>query len=229
MAPVDLSLTSLSKPGRWLILSALSTKGSLLLAAAIIGHLAGAEALGYAEAARVVAQPVMVLGIGLADVLSPRMMEAGHRRDSPDGLAARRLFLGIFWGVGLIYLGYAAVDWTGNLMSRLVPTAYEVGGLVAVSILANLIVSAVYPYRLELLGGGKERPLAVTDTWSAAAPLLMAFLSGFTLSFARPFGLAAQGAYQTFGYQRAARHMYDSDPSSGQSGADANTFEGSER
>lgn len=211
VARADLSISSLSKPGRWLLLSALATKGSLFLAAALIGNLAGAEALGYAEAARVVAQPVMVLGIGLADVMSPRMMEAGHRSDLRDGAVGERLFLKVFWALGIAYLLFAATDWAGNVMAHLIPTAYEVAWLAAVSIVANLIVSAVYPYRLELLGGGKERPLALVDVASAAAPLVIAALSGFLLAFARPLGVAGQGAVQMFGYFRTTREMYSSD------------------
>jgi O-antigen/teichoic acid export membrane protein len=209
---LDLSYGSLSRPGRWLLLSGLANKGSLLVATALIGHFAGNEALGYAEAARQVAQPVMVLGMGLADVFSPRMMESAHRKDGTGAAEPRRQYFQVFWALGLAYLLIASFDWVGNPMAWLIPDAYTIGGLVAVSILANLIVSAVYPYRLELMGGRSERAMALVDVWAGLAPILVGLTSALLGAFARPFGLMVNGGVQTAGYRRASRDMYQTSP-----------------
>ena len=209
---LDLRLKALSKPGRWLLLSAFATKGSSFAAAILIASIAGAEVLGYAEAARVVAQPLMVLGIGLQDAMSPRFMEAGRTRDQGQARLAHRSFLRIFSAFGIVYLGIAAFDWAGNPMSYLVPQAYEVAGLVAVSIVANVVASAVYPYRLELYGGNRSRSLALVDVFSAIGQLLLALTASLTLSFARPLGRVAQGGIQFAGY-RVERHQLFRPPS----------------
>jgi hypothetical protein len=209
-AVIDFSYRSLSRPGRWLLLSGLTTKGTLLVATALIGHFAGNEALGFAEAARQVAQPVMVLGIGLADGLSPRLMGAGHHRDRRAGIESERHFSLVFWGLGLVYLLVVSFDWVGNPMARLIPQAYGVTGLVLISVLANLIVSALYPYRLELMGGRAERSMARVDVYSAIGPILVGLFSAPLLAFARPLGLIANGAIQGVGYRRATRRMYES-------------------
>ena len=204
----DLTLAALSRPGRWLVLSALSSKGSVFAASALIGLVAGTEALGHAEAARVVAQPLMVLGVGLQDVMSPRLMEAGARRDLGESLKAEQAFFRLFLLLGGGYLLVASTDWIGNPMSYLVPTAYEVPGLVAVSIVATVLVSSVYPHRLELLGGLRHRHLARVDTVAGLGTLLIALTAAVTLAFARPASVAVQGLVQMLGYREGARRVF---------------------
>ena len=218
-SPTGLTFGELSKPGRWLMVSAVSTKGTALLAASLIGHIAGAEVLGYAEAARVAAQPLMVLGIGLSDVMSPRLMESARDGDYHTARRAERVYLGLFWFLGAAFLAVASFDWAVNPMAHLVPNAYVIPGLTAASIAANLAVSAVYAHRLELLGGRRERSLARIDAASAVLPVVGAATAAVTLSFARPLGLAAQGAFQFLGYRHASRRMFgqahDEDDTSG--------------
>ncbi|MDJ0954380.1 MAG: hypothetical protein QNJ81_11945, partial [Acidimicrobiia bacterium] len=81
--PLDTPLRfgTLAREGRWLLTQSIVPNVAHFAVAAIIAALAGAEALGYAEAARVVAQPVLVLATGLTAVLAPRAMEAGMNRD----------------------------------------------------------------------------------------------------------------------------------------------------
>jgi hypothetical protein len=209
---IDFSYRSLGGPGKWLLLSGMTTKGTLLLATALIGHFAGNEALGYAEAARQVAQPVMVLGIGLADGMSSRLMEAGHHGDRGVGIESERHFSLFLWGLGLVYLLVVSFDWVGNPMARLIPQAYGVTGLVLISVVANLVACALYPYQVQLVGGRAERSMARVDVSSAVAPILVGVFSAPLHAFARPLGLIANAAIQTVGYRRLTQKMYHPAP-----------------
>ncbi|MFC2153469.1 hypothetical protein ACFLQ7_02420, partial [Actinomycetota bacterium] len=70
--PMD--LRAMLGKGAWLIQTDLAPAAAAFVVAAIIAALASPEDLGYAEAARVVAQPILVLSAGLSAVLSPRAM-----------------------------------------------------------------------------------------------------------------------------------------------------------
>jgi O-antigen/teichoic acid export membrane protein len=74
-------VTDLMRSGRWLLAIEAITAGATFLASVIVTRLDTPEALGYAEAARIVGQPIFVLAVGLSAVLNPRAMEAGASRD----------------------------------------------------------------------------------------------------------------------------------------------------
>ncbi len=67
--------------------------GTSFVGVLLIVELAGPEAMGFAEAARVAAQPILVLATGLSAVLGPRGMEAAIRRTRPQAQKVLRLFL----------------------------------------------------------------------------------------------------------------------------------------
>ena len=75
--------------GRWLLLQASIPAAAAFVTANIITYLAGPEAMGYAEAARIVAQPILVLAAGLIYPLRPRAMEAALSQ-GPPGIGAPR-------------------------------------------------------------------------------------------------------------------------------------------
>jgi hypothetical protein len=107
------------RSGRWLLAIEAITARATFLASVIVSRLDTPQALGYAEAARIVGQPIFVLAVGLSAVLNPRAMEAGAYRDRAAARrqaprpAARR--------------GRTAVrrshdcPWWGNPLARLVP------------------------------------------------------------------------------------------------------------
>ena len=86
-----LTAGDLVRSGRWLVTAAFIRSGSAFVAAALIARLASAEALGYAEAARVIGRPVLVIAMGLEAVLGPRSVEAALDHDRTR---ARRISTG---------------------------------------------------------------------------------------------------------------------------------------
>lgn len=208
--PLDepLHFRTLAREGRWLLAQALAPNISHFAVATIIAALAGAEALGYAEAARVVAQPVSVLATGLTAVLAPRAMESAMNRDAVSSRHHRRIFLMVMVVGGLLYLGVAAAPWGLNPMKYLVPSAYIVGGLVAFTIVANLIGTAMYMEINELLGAQKARPMAGIAIFTSPILVLVALTSGTTEAFARPLGHAVRDSIQVTWYRLTLRRHY---------------------
>ena len=199
---------TLAREGRWLLTTAMVPSIAHFAVAAIIAALAGAEALGYAEAARVVAQPVLVLATGLTAVLAPRAMEAGMQRNVTAAKHARHIYLLAMAGGGLIYTSIAATDWALNPMQYLVPAAYVVPWLVAVTIVGNLISAAMYLDINELLGAQKARAMAVIAIFTSPILVLVAFTARSTEAFARPVGNAVRDLIQVVWYRSTLDKHY---------------------
>jgi O-antigen/teichoic acid export membrane protein len=210
--PLDepLRFLTLARQGRWLLLQASFPSVAHFAVATIIAGLAGAEALGYAEAARVVAQPVLVLATGLTAVLSPRAMEAAMNHDLAAARHTRNIFRLVMVGGGLLYIGVAAVPWSLNPMQYLVPSAYVVSGLVAVTIVANLISAGMYVEVNELLGAQKARAMAVIAIVTSPLLVLVALTARTTEAFARPLGNGIRDIFQVAWY-RATLHKHYSE------------------
>ncbi len=208
--PLDepLRFWTLAREGRWLLTQALVPNVAHFAVAAIITGLAGAEALGYAEAARVVAQPVLVLATGLTAVLAPRAMEAGMKKDADAARHTRNVYLLVMAAGGLIYLAVAATPWLLNPMKYLVPRAYEVQWLVAVTVLANFISAAMYIDVNELLGAQKARSMAAIAIITSPILVLVAFTSRTTEAFARAFGHGSRDIVQVGWYRSTLNKHY---------------------
>ena len=127
-------MADLMRSGRWLLAIEAITAGATFLASVIVSRLDDPAALGYAEAARIVGQPIFVLAVGLSAVLNPRAMEAGAGRDRAAARHVARPFTVLLAIVGLVYGVLTAVPWWGNPFAGLVPQAYVVAGLVPVTV-----------------------------------------------------------------------------------------------
>lgn len=208
--PLDTPLRfgTLAREGRWLLTQSIVPNVAHFAVAAIIAALAGAEALGYAEAARVVAQPVLVLATGLTAVLAPRAMEAGMNRDLSSARHTRNMFMLVMAGGGVLYAAAASTDWVLNPMTYLVPAAYVVPGLVAVTILANLVSVAMFIDVNELLGAQKARHMAGIAIVTSPILVLVAFTARTTEAFARPLGNLARDVVQAWRYRTTANRHY---------------------
>lgn len=203
-----LSFRGLVRSGRWLLTMALVPFGASFLGTLLIVELAGPEAMGYAEAARVAAQPILVLGTGLSAVLGPRGMEAASRRDRPSAQKALTLFLGLVAATGVVYLLVVGHPWIGNPMVYLVPPAYEVPGLVAVTIVAHVITAAAVQYTSELMGGRKEVELTKMSLIASPFVLVGSATASFTGAFARALGTILEGSVRYGAYGVARERMF---------------------
>lgn len=210
--PQPMTLRSLSASGRYLLASQVVPTAAAFLAATIISRLAGAAELGYAEAARIASQPVLVAALGIQAVFEPRLMEAAGRRKLASARRNLRTFYGLLAVLGVLYLLVGGWSWSLNPMAYLMEDAYVVPGLVAVYVLANLANGMTYAGWAELAGGGHENPLARASSTASAAWLVAAATAGVTGAFARPIGLLLQSLARHGLYWRHKRHMYTTPP-----------------
>jgi hypothetical protein len=164
----------LLKSGRLLLPAQLLPFVGMLGTAAIVARLASTEALGAAEAARVVAAPVLVVGVGLAQVLSPRVMSAA-RADRMDEVASTiRLTVA---AVLVLSLGYLAVfGWSHrlNVLEAAIPLAFSVGGLAAFRIVAAAATVIGAAPGAALLGIEDNRGLLIASAVGFVLQLLLA-------------------------------------------------------
>lgn len=216
----QLFFADLARRGRWLLLQAAAPSLAGFVAASVITRLASAEALGFAEAARVVAQPILVFATGLTAVLAPRTVEAAMRHDERTARRMSNIYLGAIAIAGSAYLLVAGWSWALNPMTRIVPAAYEFSGLVALTIVANLWTAGIYLQINELLGAKRETTLARLSWTVSPIVLLGAATAGFTDAFARPLGRVIE-AVTRFGVQRAViSNHYRQDLSPADDGGD---------
>lgn len=184
------AIRMLLKSGRWLLVNGAVPATATFIVAASITALASAAALGYAEAARLVAQPLYVLATGLGMVLGPRSMEAAADRSLASANAIARPFMTLMAVLGVTYLVVTAGPWTLNPMAFLVPKAYELPLLAAFTVAATIVHGVLNPWRSELVGGRHERYVAASEIAASSATLL-AVLSAVAIgAFARPASLA---------------------------------------
>ena len=224
--PDRLRLSQVVKAGRWLVVSGVVPAAALFVVASLISHLASPEQLGFAEAARVAAQPVLVLGVGLNAVLGPRSMEAAHHRDRRAARRMELLTAGIVLAATAGYLLLAGGAWGWNPLYHLVPKAYEVAGLAALMIVAHALGSIVLAARSELLGGRMEKKLTLIETLSSLASIVVACTAGVSLAFARPWSLLSQNLWRAIHYRRALLPLYRTAPATEAPGDEAPPWEG---
>lgn len=206
--PPELRAKALFRSGRWILAQALIPTGAAFAAAAVITMLAGAVAMGYAESARVVAQPVLVFATGLTSVLGPRMMAAAMKKDEDRSASMMRRFTQLTVIAGAIYLLIAGwVTWW-NPMELLVPSAYVVSGLVAVTIIANVAYASLFLYPEEMMGARREIDLARVSMVASPLYVVVAFTAGVTGAFARPLGIIALSAARLFPYRYYHKKIY---------------------
>lgn len=184
----ELALVTLARAGRWLLVMALAPTVANFAASLIIAGLAGPEAIGYAEAARLAAQPLYVLGLGLEAAVRPHAMTAASEKDRAAARQHRRVYYPVVLGITGLFILWCGFDWVGNPFGYLVPAAYEVAGLVIVTALASAMRSMLLPYLAELLGARAERRLATVAIRSAPLQVVAALTAGLTGAFARPLG-----------------------------------------
>ena len=210
---VALRIRDLVEEGRWLVSASLVSRGSDLAGSALIGALGGAAALGFAEAARVVAQPIVVLGTGLAAVLGPKAMDAGVRRDEATARQVGRRFITVMGVATVAYLLFTLLPAHLNPLAVLVPAAFEIPGLVALTVVAGAAAAASFVWGSELVAVGRSSWILPTDSVGAVARVGVAVTAGWIGAFAAPIGVGLGGIARLIGYGRSRHLHYDAPPS----------------
>jgi hypothetical protein len=200
-------VTRLMRSGRWLLAIEAITAGAVFLASVLVSRFDAPESLGYAEAARIVGQPLFVLAVGLSPVLNPRSIEAGAGRDRMAARRVARPYAVLLVAVGLAYGALTVTSWRGNPLGTLVPQAYVVAGLVPITVASFVLFGLPIISRFELTGASRERVLPQVGL--AAVVQCAASLSAVWIgAFARPVGVALFGAVLLLGYAYQQRLVY---------------------
>jgi O-antigen/teichoic acid export membrane protein len=200
--------SQLVSQGRWLLLQAAIPAGAAFVTANIITYLAGPTVMGYAEAARIVAQPIVVLAAGLIYPLRPRAMEAALDRDLAASSRVERVYVFLVVAGGLAYLPLAGGAWFWNPMQHLVPAAYEVSGLVAATVAANIVLASVFLLVNEMMAADRGRLLALLNGIAAGIRIMVALTAGLIGAFARPLSEGTGELSVVVGLLRERRRFY---------------------
>ncbi|HHC07563.1 MAG TPA: hypothetical protein ENK55_02440 [Actinobacteria bacterium] len=203
-----LTLRGLARQGRWLLIQAAIPAGAAFVTANVITFLAGPTAMGQAEAARLVAQPLLVLAAGLIYPLRPRAMEAALERNHAASRRAQSIFVGLMAVGTVLYAPLTAVVWPGNVFAVLVPQAYEVPWLVVATVGSNFVLGAIFLAVNELMAAGKAKSLALFNALGAPVRILVATSAAFVGPFARPAAEAMGELVVIAGVVEARRRIY---------------------
>ena len=198
----------LVQAGRWLLIGGLFSPASVFVASVLVSHLASVEALGYAEAARVVARPLPVLATGLSAVLRPQSMEAAQKKQLSAARATSSFYIRLMTFCGVAYLALVGFDTPWNPLAALLPTAYVIGGLASATILADILSAVLFPYRFELLGDKRTVALTKIEATGGVLRTLVAGTAGVSQAFAMPLGQMALNVARWIGYRTALRGIY---------------------
>jgi O-antigen/teichoic acid export membrane protein len=183
--------------GKYLVASSAAPLAAGFITANLVIAFGGAALLGFAEAARVVAQPVFVGATGLSMVTNPRVMAAAVAGDRRGVSQARRLYLSLLGAGGLGYAAFLALPGLGSAIEALLPTAFEITGLVLVSVLAQVALGMTRPYAAEAMAVEREPAIMVSELPGAGVMIAFGAAVPVIGAFAVPAGLAGAGLSRT--------------------------------
>jgi len=202
------AIRPLARSGGWLLISHVSMAGGFFASTAIVTAVAGRGAVGQAEAARLVAQPLFVLATALDSITWHLSMAAGERRDAAAAHRVARLFLGVLVLGGLMFALVTATPWWGNPLARLLPEAYAVPGLALVSIGAFVVHASFLPFAYELYGAGRRRVHSLAPVFGGLIQCAAALTAVWLGAFARPLAFGALSAAILMIYLPNRRRIY---------------------
>ncbi len=198
---------ALIQSGWVLLLAGIIPAVAQLIAGAAVASFGSVKDVGYAEAARVVASPILVAAIGISQALSPTIMEAGRDSNKPLASHARKSYLLALVPLAVVY--GAVMSWSSffNPMYHLVPAAYHLGGLVTISLAAALAVSSGYVPRMELLGAQEGKQLVGPSVLGSVAHLaIVVSMVGLVGAYVIPLGVLGNNMISAaWSFMRAER------------------------
>ena len=208
VAPGHVTFRELSLQGRWLLMQAIIPALAAFATANIITYLASPEAMGYAEAARIVAQPIMVAAGGLTSALRPRVMEAAMMRDFQVSKRVQALYIALVLGAALLYIPIVGDTWAWNPLATVVPAAYEVRYLVIAAIASNAVMGAQFLIVNEMFAAGRARALTILEALATPLRLLAAAYAAAIGAFALPVSQIVNGFNVLVGLIYMYRELY---------------------
>lgn len=187
--------------GETVLFSSLLVAGGGLLSSVLMSLIAGPVTAGYAEAARTVAQPVLVVATGLSSAFTSRVHSAVYEGDRAKAEHANRLFHIFMILTAGVFLALFAFEGPSQIIGDLVPAVLAVPGLVLVATVGNLVFGISINYRDQLIAGGREDTLLRTDKWGIVFPIATALATPWLGAFARGIGLVLQSTYSGLRYR----------------------------
>lgn len=194
--------------GGWLLLTGFARTASSYVARVLLNAFVGIAALGHVEAARVVAQPINVLALGLMAQVGPRLTQASASRREADAKRWRRRFFLLLAIIALPYAVLTGAPWSANPLASLTPRAYEATGLTAAMLIAVITSCVLRPLRAELLGTRLQRRIAGVSTISSLIEILVVFAGGLVGSFVMPLGVFLGAIAAAVLYNRILNRTY---------------------
>lgn len=207
---VDVRLATLWRTGRWLAVQGSLKPATGFVVGAIVILLSDAAQMGYAESARIIAQPILVVATGMITVSNPRLMEAAHERDARRGRTLTRMFTAFLVPTGIAFGLLVSVPWSFSPLVDLVPKAYTVTGVIAVTVLSNVILGLCQPMNSQLVGGRYERRLTSIEIAGTVVRIGIAFSAVAVGAMAVPLGLVGLGVVRLLLFPRALRDLFAS-------------------
>ena len=200
VSPPDPRFSDVSRLGGWLLLVGLIPNVATFFSSALVARLAGAAMLGYAEAARIVAMPMLVLARGLSSVLGPRLMDAARRRDAVAAHRSSALFVRLMVGGGILYFVLVGHDWMLSPFAWLTPKAYRLQGLVALAVISHVLQGLVYPGRVQMMGSHQGPALAKLEVLVNTLRVALAPLAALIGPYIIPLSDSLTALVRVIGY-----------------------------
>jgi O-antigen/teichoic acid export membrane protein len=194
--------------GGWLLFTGFARTSSSYIARVLLNSIVGIAALGHVEAARVVAQPINVLALGLMAQVGPRLTQAGASGHRDDAKRWRRRFFFLLATIALPYALLTAAPWSTNPLASITPRAYEAPGLTAAMLIAVITTCVLRPLRAELLGTRLQRKIAGVSAISSVIEILVVFAGGLVGSFVMPIGVFVGAIAAAVLYNRILNRTY---------------------
>ena len=199
---------SIARSGSWLLYITLLGPVVGLAVNSLVLAIADEATLGFAEAARQTARPLLVVTTGLGMALRPRSFAAAQRKRRSLARRIELIFVGITILAGAAYTALVTVSSPLNVMAWLIPRAYEVTGLVLAVCVSNIVVGIAFPTRYELVGAGEEASVAAAESVGQAARLSTAAFTRALGPFAIAAGDAALGLVRFAGQRLRVPQIY---------------------
>jgi O-antigen/teichoic acid export membrane protein len=179
------------------------------LAGGLIATFGSVKDVGYAEAARVVAQPIHVAALGLGQAITPMLMEGAQAGSRRRVLRARRIYWVLLALCAAVYLPIIGTAHPLNPLAAMLPNAYKLTGLVIFSMAAIFLTDIGLLVKTELAASRNAGDLTGPAVAGSAAHFGFAAaavrpLGGYTV----PLGLALNSLISTvWVFQRANKRL----------------------
>ena len=189
---------ALVRSGSWLLIGGLATSAPGLFNGLVLNALHRTSELGLAEAARVLAQPIGVLALGLAAVLRPRILLAVQARNGPELFRLNRLLHGLLALAGLALIVVVGYPWPFSPIPQVFPLAYRNEGLVAAWVVGGVLGFLTMSAQWQLTAVGRERRLCRASIVGGAAQVLAVVLTAGVLgAYSLPLAAGIAGVAMT--------------------------------